>query len=227
MELAMLIGAGASAGGGAAAAGTAAAAAGTAAATVGAAGAGSILWAPVGMTVAEAMAAGIPLTAATTGAAGAGSLLGSLSTGLSIASMASDLMGGIMGGAQQSEALKMEARSGMIAAKNEEIRGKQEANDIMDNMIQTIASQRLAFAGAGVDSSFGSAAALQENTRTLAERQLDTSRMNTNMAVLSRRAGAYGALSQRGSTQMQSVVSGAGSAAKTLTNMLAGRARRG
>ncbi|HCS24239.1 MAG TPA: hypothetical protein DIW20_10870 [Rhodospirillaceae bacterium] len=167
--------------------------------------------------------------AAATGAAAAGgsSILGMLSTGFSIASMASDLFGGIMGGMQESAALDVQARESLLAAKNDELRGKQEANDIMENMIQTIAQQRLAFSGAGIDSGFGSAAALADNTRRLAERQLDTSRLNTTIGVLQRRRAAASSLSQRSGAMFQSIAGGAGSAGKTLTNLIAARQNRG
>ncbi|MDP2206982.1 MAG: hypothetical protein Q8K65_11830 [Alphaproteobacteria bacterium] len=223
MEIAMLIGGSMMTGGTAAAAGTAAA--GAAAAAIPAAASG-IMWAPLGMSVAQAAGAGIPLVAGTA-AAGGGSLLSMLSTGFSMASMASDLFGGIMGGAQQSQALEMQAREGLLAAKNDELRGKQEANDIMENMIQTIAQQRLAFSGAGIDSGFGSAAALADNTRRLAERQLDTSRLNTSIGVLQRRRQAAASLSQRSGAMFQSVAAGVGSAGKTMTNLIAARDRRG
>lgn len=185
----------------------------------------SILWAPAGMTVAQAAAAGIPLAAS--GAAAGGGILSALSTGLTFASMASDLFGGIMGGEAQSDSLKMEARAATIDAKQEEIRGKQEANDIMENMLRTVAEQRLAFAGGGIDSGFGTPLALAENMRNLSERQLDTSRFNTVMGVLSRRRAAANALSQRSGAMMGSVMQGVGSAGKTFTNYVAGRQNRG
>lgn len=206
MELAMMVG-------GTGAMGAAGAAAGS-----------GILWAPAGMSLAGAASAGIPLVA--DAAAGAG-LLSQLSSGLSFASMAMDLFGGMSAAADNSRALMQQSREMELQAKQEELRGKQEANDILDNMIQTVAQQRLAFAGTGMDTSFGTPAAIEANTRRLAEAQLGTSRDNTRMMAMSRRRQAANLLIERSTQGRSDMLQGVARAGTTAADLIARRYNRG
>lgn len=168
--------------------------------------------------------------AATTTAASAGSSafsLSTLSTGLSLASMSAAIFGGQREGKAASEALKNQSDESLLIARQEELKGKQDANDILQNMIQTIAAQRLAFSGAGVDPSFGTPASLAENTRTLAESQLSSSRDNTMLQVLSRRREAFTSLSERDSAYANPIVKGVTSAVGTGADLVARRIARG
>lgn len=146
--------------------------------------------------------------------------LSSLSTGLSFASMASDIFGGVEQGKAAALQLEQQAQQDLLDAKQADIQGKQESNDIMDNLLQTIATQRLAYSGAGTDFSFGTPQALERNLRTNAERQLGTSRDNTRMKALSRRRSAYLRQSQVSQAQNAPVYSGLSSAGKTFSEMV-------
>lgn len=187
-----------------------------------------------------ATAAGAGATAADTAfmahfaGAGAGASTGSsvfslanLGTGLSLASMAASLFGGVQQGKAQVDALTRQAEQDMLSAKQEEVKGKQEANDITDALLQTIAKQRLAFSGAGLDPSFGTATSLADETRRIAEMQLSTSRDNAQNIVLSRRRQGLSRLEQRNSVSTNSLLTGIASAAGTASDMFDRRARRG
>lgn len=159
--------------------------------------------------------------------AAGGSLLSQISTGMSLASMAFDLFGGISKGKEEAQNATFQAKEALLASKQEELQGKQQANDILDNMLQTVAAQRVAFAGAGLDPNFGSAAALNDETRRLAEMQLGTTRDNSRMQALSRRRQASVLLGQASSAKTGSLISGVAGAADTLSELLARRETRG
>ena len=148
-------------------------------------------------------------------AIGGGSLLSTLSSGFTLASMASDIFGGFSAGDAAAQQLTQQAEQDLMNAKQEELAGKQESNDIMDNLLQTIATQRLAYSGAGVDFSFGTPDALEKNRTKQAEMQLSTSRDNTKLKTLARRREGYLTLSQRGQAQSAPIMAGFSSAGKT------------
>lgn len=121
-----------------------------------------------------------------------------LANGSTFASAAATLKGGFdqakatkIDAAYKSSALEMQAREQELAAKQEETRGRQEANTILDNMVQTIAAQRLAFASQGTDIGFGTPVSITESSRDLANLQLSTSRNDALMRVLTRRRQSY------------------------------------
>jgi hypothetical protein len=169
--------------------------------------------AATGATTALTTAAvGAPLLSSVTGASvvgavGAGGVLaptaGSIFAGLtplSFASIALPVFGSLQqaGAASQqaiaqSESLKLQARDQELLAKAEETAATQASNTIMDNMVQTIAAQRLAFAGNGVDISFGTPGAVADTTRKMGALQLSTTRQDAMTRILARRrqAGAY------------------------------------
>lgn len=173
-------------------------------------------------TAAAASAAGStigPVTAAASGASAIGSTLSSLSTlttGLTLASMASDIFGGVTAGKSIAEQLEQQAEQDLLNARQEELAGQQERNDISENLRQTIASQRLAYSAGGVDYSFGTGEALEKNLRRRAELQLGTSRDNTRLKTLARRREAYIKRSQISQAQFAPVLAGVSSAGKTL-----------
>jgi len=161
--------------------------------------------------------------------AGAGSLfsLSTLGTGLSLASMTSSLFGGVQQGKAQAEALTQQAQEDMMSAKQAEIQGQQQANDIKDNLLQTIAQQRLAFAGAGIDPSFGTPVSLADESRRIAEMQLSTTRDNTQMTVAARRRQGAIRLGQRDSVRSAGLMQGVSSAGATLGDLIDRRTLRG
>ena len=152
-----------------------------------------------------AASAGAASTAGLIGAGGALSLgagtlfsASSLATGLSLASVASSVMGGMQQssalrqqGAQEAWALNMTARQDSLDAQREELRGKTEVNDMMDGLIQTIASQQAAFAANGIDTGFGTPQSVHTATRNIAERQMGVTREDARIRAISRRASSY------------------------------------
>lgn len=188
------------------------------------------------MTGVETMLLGAPLLSATAGAStvgliGAGgafapamgtlfsgSALSALSTGLTLASASSSLFGGLQQasalktqGAQEAWALNMTAREDMLSAKEEVTRGKEEANDIMDAMIQTIGQQRVAAAANGMDIGFGTPVSVENATRDLANLQLGVTRSDAQIRSIARRRQSY-ATRQRASAVRSASQQNAGSA---------------
>lgn len=161
-------------------------------------------------------------TAGTIASAGLGlsSALPWITSGLSLASMAGDLFGGISAGKAAADQLTQEAEQEFLNAKQEELKGQQEQNDINDNLRQTIATQRLAYSGAGIDFSFGTPEKLERNLKRQSEMQFSTSRDNARLKTLARRRSGYIALSKRSQAQSAPVMAGIGSAGKTLAGVL-------
>lgn len=153
---------------------------------------------------------------------GAGSLfsLSNLTTGMSLASMAGDIFGGASAGRAAADQLRQQAQQDFLTAKQEELQGQQEQNDIRANLLQTIASQRLAYSGAGIDFSFGTPASLEQSRTRQAEMQLSTSRDNARLKTLARRRQAYLRLSQTGQAQSAPLLAGLTSAGRTAAGML-------
>lgn len=219
-----------------------------AAATAGAAG-------TLGMSGLAAGLSSLGASAATTGAltsmgtAAATSLMGgtalSLSSlfsgGLTLASAGMQLMSGFQqsqGILEQSKAdaraLELQSNDQILAAKNEELRGKQDANDILDTLNKTLASQRLGFSQNGVDPLSGTASAVAKNTSKTANLSLGTSRMDATMRSITRRRQAQEMLIQRGNVLRRGVsdsgaakLSGFGTSASTITDLYTRRINRG
>ncbi|PZQ48894.1 MAG: hypothetical protein DI551_00760 [Micavibrio aeruginosavorus] len=148
-------------------------------------------------SAAGAMAGGW-LTAGTTAGMTSASILGAVSNGLTLASAFSSLFGGMQDaqfikdqGAQQAYALEMSAREDALDASQEALRGKQETNDMLDNLIQTVASQRLQAAAGGVDPNFGTPVSVNENARNLANRQMGVTRQDAQIRALARRRQSW------------------------------------
>ena len=184
-----------------------------------AAGGTALPWLSTAGSLASIAGAGGTAGAIASAGLGASSLLSTLGTGLSLASMASDIFGGASAGKAAAEQLQQQAEQDFLNAKQEELKGQQEQNDIKENLLQTIASQRLAYSGAGVDFSFGTPASLERNMKRQAEMQLGTTRDNARIKTLARRRGAYAKLSQVSRAQSEPVMAGVASAGKTLMGM--------
>jgi hypothetical protein len=123
--------------------------------------------------------------------------LQSLSTGLSLASVGATLFGArdqadaqLVDARQRSRAALFDAQEMDLEAQREEVRGKQEANNILDALRQTLAAQRVAFAANGVDTGFGTPVSVQQETRDVADRQLSVTRSDALIQAISRRRQA-------------------------------------
>lgn len=191
---------------GTAAAGTAAAtAAGTVTAATGATLSSTLFG--TGVTAAGMMGPFIP-TAGMIGTGGSISLA-SLANGFSFLSAGMSLFGGAsnaqfagMSAQQNAQALEFSARENELNARQEEIAGKRSANDMMDNLVQTIADQRTAYAANGIDISFGTPLNVAENTRALANLQMSTTRQDAATRAFARRRQAMALRSERDATLM-------------------------
>lgn len=190
---------------------------------------------------------GETLPAATSGAFGAGgqfdfeATMGFLSEGLSLASASASLFAGndradamLEDSRQRSRALDMQSQEEMLEAQREEIRGKQEANDLMDSLRRTIGSSRLASASQGVDIGFGTPVSVEDATRNLANMQLSVSRSDAQIKALARRRQGS-ALKEEGINVMASGRASAANARSagridamgTLADLAERRSRRG
>lgn len=142
--------------------------------------------------------AALPMLTSIGSAVTGSSVLGAISTGLTLASGAMSLFGGNqaayaeqINAKTQARALELSAQEDLLSAKEEEIKGKQDSNNIMDTLIQTIASQRLATAGNGVDTSFGTPVSVEDSTRKIANLQMGITRDDALVRSLSRRRQAW------------------------------------
>lgn len=120
-----------------------------------------------------------------------------LSTGLNLASAGSVFFGArdqaryeLARANQEARALDFSAQESDIEANREEVRGKQDANNIMEALRQTLAAQRVAFAGNGVDTGFGTPIDVMRDTSAQARRQLTTARSDAQAGALARRRQA-------------------------------------
>lgn len=168
-------------------------------------------------------------------------LWGKLSTGLTLASAGLSLFGAneqakaeLMNARAEARALTLQSEDMALEAQREETRGKQEANQITDSLLQTIAAQRASFAVNGVDIGFGSPQALRKNTQKLASLQLSTTRDDALARAISRRRQASALQEERGNvlksgaaTVRQSRLKGLVVAGGTLAELAQRRSERG
>lgn len=130
-------------------------------------------------TAAAATAAGSfigPVTAAQS-AAGTLSLLSPVFSGISA-------LGSIAGGFSDNSAYKAQAKQQALQARAEEIKGKQQANAIQDNLRRTLAAQNAAFAARGISPQSGSPVVLGRESREAAMNDIDVARFNSEMASM-------------------------------------------
>ena len=130
--------------------------------------------------------------------------LNDISSHLTLASMSADMFGGIARGYgamtqanTMAEADANHAQDYGLQAKQEILAGQQTSNQIMDNMLQTISAQRLAYSANGMDLSFGTPVALEASTRKLAGMQNSVAGANSALTALSRRRQAASYMEQR------------------------------
>jgi hypothetical protein len=139
---------------------------------------------------------------------GAGGQDFDLSQGLTLASMGASIFATRekaqaeeMQAQYESRALMLSAREQELEAQREETRGKQAANQLLDDFRQTIASQRLAFAGNGVMLGPGTPDSVADSARALADRQLSTTRIDSRISALARRRQASALVEESGNTR--------------------------
>lgn len=132
------------------------------------------------------------------GSGGGFDVFSALSTGLNLASASSAFFGAReQAGAQIADAnaiayaRELEAKESDLEAERISLRGKQEMNLIMDDVLQTVAANQVSFS-AFVDPSFGTPVAVADQTRDLGARKIDRVRSDTlmNQIAARRQAGA-------------------------------------
>lgn len=132
------------------------------------------------------------------------------SMALSLFSGAAQGYGDVTQAKQRSQALQFQAQDENMQAKEETIRGQQQSNQIMDNMVQTIAAQRLAFAGNGMDLNFGTPVSDAASTQKLAENQKGITDNNAALAAATRRKQSYALQTEAANTLSSGYMSQAG-----------------
>lgn len=91
---------------------------------------------------------------------------------------------------QQASAAGFEARDADIEASRAALRGKQEENLIMDELLQTLSAQRAAYANAGIDVTFGTPVSIGKNTQKITEDKLEVTQSDSALNQLSLRRQA-------------------------------------
>lgn len=150
-----------------------------------------------------------------------------VSGGLALASAGLQISGGQrqrasleMQAAENSRAAAFTTRQGELAAQQEEVRGIEQANRVRLALLQSLASQRAAYAAAGLALGEGSPEAVEEETRRQAERELtieganSRARATTTRLDATQRAGNLllegDLLRERGASAAVAGVTGAG-----------------
>lgn len=132
------------------------------------------------------------------------------SMGLSLFSGAAQGYGDVAQAKQKSQALQFQAQDQQMQAKQETIRGQEQSNQIMDNMVQTLAAQRLAFSGNGMDLNFGTPVSDAASTQKLAEAQAGVTQNNASLAASTRRRQSYALQQDAANTLSNGYMSAAG-----------------
>lgn len=134
-------------------------------------------------------------TSAATGVASAGGAIGGLmSSGvgslLSGGLTAASAFGSIMGGNQQAAVYKAQAAQSELAAKQEELKGREQADRIRRSLQATLASQNAAFAARGISLSSGTPVTVGNMSRTEAARDIESAQFGAAMSAAQERAQA-------------------------------------
>lgn len=131
-------------------------------------------------------------TGTTLGFSQAATLASTLSALPSIGTVATGLSGlsAIQSGRAQSVSLKAQAQQSEMAARQEEIRGRQQADEIRRGLQSAIGAQNAIFSARGINPMTGTPAALANKSMRAAGRDLETSMFNTGMNVAQERAQA-------------------------------------
>lgn len=114
-------------------------------------------------------------------------------------------------GAAEAQALYFRSEQSLIDAKQAELQGQQKSNEILDNLVKTLATQRLNFSGNGMDPTFGTPVDVARSTQATADLQLSTTRSDARQLALSRRIQSASYLAQR-SAALSAAKQGAGEA---------------
>lgn len=148
--------------------------------------------------------------------------VGAASTGLSILQgigSAFSALSAIGAGMTKSEELQGQAKYADFQARDEQIKGEQEAARLQKEMALTVQKQRVTFAAGGVSLSSVSVEEARKQTTTDAERELGMAENSALRAALARRRQAELLRDQAKAAMWGGVVSGIGSLFDTGTDL--------
>lgn len=134
---------------------------------------------PAGTAAAASAATTIgPVTAAASGAATLSSFGSLIGTGLTAASA----FGSIMGGGQEAAMYKAQAKQSELSAKQEELKGRLQADKIRNSLLATLASQRAAFSARGISLGSGTPVNLASQSYNEASKDIELAQFGAGMA---------------------------------------------
>lgn len=176
-------------------------------------------------TAASSAGAETAATAATTAATTAGaaaegaSVLSTFRTGFTVFQGLS----AIAAGSAQASQMKQQAQIANANAVQAEITGAREQNDLTDNLVHTLAAQRVALSSAGVDYAAGAAAQIFDPTLSKSDRQRTESALDTAVRARSDRLSARGLMIGASNAMASGLIQAGGDFASALDR----RAQRG
>jgi hypothetical protein len=114
--------------------------------------------------------------------------VGTVGSILSGVSTAASVFGQISGGGQQAAIAKAQAQQYELAAKQEELRGREQADNIRRSLQSSLASQRAIFGARGISLNSGTPRILSAESSNAASRDIDTARFNAGQSAFALRS---------------------------------------
>lgn len=145
-------------------------------------------------------------------ASGAMAALPTIGTVLSIGSAA----GSILGGQQQASVYKAQAQQSQLSARQEELKGRDQADKIRRSLQATLASQNAAFSARGISLNSGTPTNLARTSMNAASSDIQTAQFGAGMSAAAERGQAAQYKISAGAAK----VSGYTSAAKPLGSLI-------
>lgn len=118
----------------------------------------------------------VPVFTAAGASASTLATVGSVSSLLSAGMTAASVFGQISGGGQQAAIAKAQAQQYELAAKQEELKGREQADNIRRSLQASLASQRAIFGARGIAQGSGTVRRLASESMTAASRDIDIAR---------------------------------------------------
>lgn len=135
-------------------------------------------------------------TSAAVNATWAGQLLSALpTTGSLVSNVAGmgSLLTSVQSGRQQAAVYKMQGQQAQMAAQQEELRGREQADKIRQALQRTLASQNATFAARGISPNSGTPRVIANESRSEASRDIELARFGAGQSAFkhSSEAGQY------------------------------------
>lgn len=135
---------------------------------------------------------------------------------LTVATAGVSMAGSILGGYQQAGAFKAQAKQSEISARAEELKGRDQALKIKNDLLTTLASQNAAFAARGISLNSGTTRNLAAQSNQRASEDIQRAQFGTGMAAAAERGTAVQQRNAAKSSILSGYTSAAGTASKTL-----------